>query len=72
MASHYVGLAQGIEGFKYSDFTFDTSATAGKIELRVLDGAGLRVIDAQKALEAFERLINNPQLLVLSGLDLTT
>lgn len=62
MASHFASLNRGETGTLESDFTFGTSTTAGDaIELRVLDGASLTKKDVVLALEAFERLINNPQ-----------
>lgn len=62
MASHYASLNRGKDGLKESDFTFGTSSTGtDQIELRILDGASLTKLDIERALEAFERLIQNPQ-----------
>lgn len=60
MADHFVSINRGVSGMKYSDFTTGTSTSAtDKIELRVLDGAGLTRKDVLLALEAFERFFNN-------------
>lgn len=61
MASHYVSLARGIEGSKYSDFTVGTSATTDLFEFRVLDGVTPKKVEVLKALEAFERFFENAQ-----------
>jgi len=72
MASHFVSLNRGVEGSKFSDFTFGTSSTAtDSIELRVLDGNGLSKMDVIKALEAFEHLFGNPQLVKLGAFDVS-
>lgn len=72
MASHYVSLARGIEGTKYSDFTTGTSSTAGDlVELRVLDGVTPTRVEIVKALEAFERFFSNPQQVSAAGFDVT-
>lgn len=61
MANHFVSINRGVSGTKYSDFTTDTSSTAGDdIELRIADGASLTRQDVQLALEAFERWLANP------------
>lgn len=61
MASHYVSLARGVEGTKYSDFTTGTSATTDLFEFRVLDGVTPTKVEVLKALEAFERFFENAQ-----------
>lgn len=61
MASHYVSLARGVEGTKYSDFTVGTSATTDQFEFRVLDGVTPTKVEVLKALEAFERFFQNAQ-----------
>lgn len=62
MASHYVSLARGVEGTKYSDFTTGTSSTAGDLfEFRVLDGVTPTKVEVLKAIEAFERFFQNAQ-----------
>lgn len=70
MASHYVSLARGVQGFAYNDFTTGTSSTGGDgIELRVLDGASLTKKDVIIALEAFERFFENAQQVGAAGFD---
>jgi hypothetical protein len=72
MADHFVSLTRGEEGFKYNDFATGTSSVAGDaIELRVLDGAGLRKIDVVKALAAFERFFSNAQQVKAAGFDVS-
>lgn len=72
MASHYVSLNRGITGFKSSDFTTGTSSAAtDKIELRVLDGAGLTKVDVIKALDAFERFFENAQQVSAAAFDVS-
>lgn len=73
MASHYVSLNRGVDGFNYSDFTTGTSSTGtDKIELRILDGAGLTLLDVNKALEAFERFFQNSQQVKTAAFDVDT
>jgi len=70
MADHFVSINRGKDGFKDTDFTFGTSSAAtDKIELRVLDGAGLTRKDVLLALEAFERLFNNGPRVGAAGFD---
>ena len=62
MADHFIAISKGKDGFKISDFTFGTSSSAAAdFELRIADLDGqsrpLLRIDAQKALEAFERVL---------------
>ena len=72
MANHYVSLARGIEGTKYSDFTTGTSSSAGDLfELRVLDGVTPTRVEVIKALEAFKRFFSNPQEVSGAGFDVT-
>lgn len=72
MASHYASLNQGEQGTLESDFTTGTSSTGtDQIELRILDGAGLSKKDVIIALDAFERLINNPQWCKDAGFDVS-
>ena len=64
MADHFIAINRGNDGFKISDFTFDTAATPARdIELRIadLDGQGVAMTrkDVYKALEAFERILTN-------------
>jgi hypothetical protein len=54
MASHYLATDRN-QSLKQSDAVQGTSSTAGsQIELRVLDGAGVRRKDVLEALERFE------------------
>ena len=62
MASHFVSLNRGQEGGLYSDYATGAATTGGDIELRCDDAKNLRRVDVIKALEAFERFVNNPQL----------
>jgi hypothetical protein len=72
MADHYVSLNRGIEGSKYSDFTTGTSSVAtDKIELRILDGAGMTKVDVIKALDSFERFFENAQQVSAAGFDVS-
>ena len=72
MADHFVSINRGVSGTKYSDFTTGTSSTAtDKIELRVLDGAGLTKLDVVKALEAFEWFFENAQQVKTAGFDVS-
>lgn len=71
MASHYVSLARGIEGFKYSDFTTGTSATTDQFEFRVLDGVTPKKVEVQKALDAFKRFFDNAQQVTTAGFDVS-
>ena len=61
MADHFFAINRGKDGFKISDFVFDTSTTAAAdFEFRVADvdgqGNAMTRQDAQKALEALERM----------------
>lgn len=69
MADHYMSLNRGEEGFKNVDFTTGTSsASTDKVELRVLDGAGLTRKDVVLILEAFKRKFeSDPQFLATAG-----
>lgn len=70
MADHYVSIARGVEGSKYSDFTTGTSSNATALfELRILDGVTPTKVEVYKALEAFERFFQNQQQVVASGFD---
>lgn len=71
MASHYVSLARGVEGTKYSDFTTGTSSSASDLfEVRVLDGVTPTKVEVMKAMEAFERFFENQQQVVTAGFDI--
>lgn len=72
MASHYVSVARGVEGTKYSDFTTGTATTAGDLfEFRVLDGVTPTKVEVFKALEAIERFFQNQQQVVTAGFDVS-
>lgn len=71
MASHYISLSRGEEGLKSSDFTTGTaSAGTDLFEFRILDGVTPKKIEVKKALEAFERYFENPQLASAAGFDI--
>jgi hypothetical protein len=70
MASHFVSLARGEEGFKYSDFTTGTSSAATDLfEFRILDGVTPTKTEVNKALEGFERFFNDAKLLSIGTFD---
>lgn len=70
MASHFVSLARGVEGSKYSDFTTGTSSSASDLfEFRVLDGVTPTKVEVLKALEAFERFFQNQQQVTAASFD---
>jgi hypothetical protein len=71
MADHYVAVARGVEGSKYSDFTVGTSSAATALfEFRVLDGVTPKKVEVLKALEAIERFFENPQQVSAAGFDI--
>lgn len=70
MADHFVAVARGVEGTKYSDFTVGTSSAATALfELRILDGVTPTKVEVFKALEAFERFFHNAQQVSAAGFD---
>lgn len=70
MADHYVAVARGVEGTKYSDFTVGTSSAATALfEFRVLDGVTPKKVEVLKALEAIERFFENAQQVSAAGFD---
>ena len=70
MADHFVAVARGVEGSKYSDFTTGTSSAATALfELRVLDGVTPTKTEVLKALKAFERFFENAQQVSAAGFD---
>lgn len=71
MADHYVAVARGVQGTKYSDFTVGTSsASTALFEMRVLDGVTPTKMEVQIAIEAFERFFENAQQVVAAGFDI--
>ena len=70
MADHFVAVARGVEGTKYSDFTVGTSSAATALfEFRVLDGVTPKKVEVLKALEAIERFFENAQQVSAAGFD---
>jgi hypothetical protein len=70
MADHFVAVARGVEGTKYSDFTTGTSSAATALfEFRVLDGVTPKKVEVLKALEAIERFFENAQQVTTAGFD---
>jgi hypothetical protein len=70
VSSHYVSLPRGVEGEAYSDFNSGTSSTAGDLfEFRVLDGVTPDRIEVKKALKAFQRFFESPDLVSTAGFD---
>lgn len=71
MADHFVAVARGVEGTKYSDFTTGTSSSATALfEFRVLDGVTPKKVEVLKALEAIERFFENAQQVTTAGFDI--
>lgn len=71
MADHFVALARGVEGTKYSDFTVGTSsASTALFEVRILDGVTPTKVEVKKAMEAFERFFENMQQVIAAGFDI--
>lgn len=71
MADHFVSIARGVHGMKYSDFTTGTSSNATALfELRVLDGVTPSKMEVQVAIEAFERFFSNAQQVSTAGFDI--
>jgi len=70
MSDHFVAIARGVEGSKYSDFTVGTSSAAtAQFEFRVLDGVTPKKVEVLKALEAIERFFENAQQVSAAGFD---
>lgn len=71
MADHFVAIARGVEGEKYSDFTVGTSSSAATLfEFRVADGVTPKKVEVFKALEAIERFFQNQQQVTAAGFDI--
>lgn len=72
MADHFVSIARGVEGTKYSDFTTGTASNATALfEFRMLDGVTPKPkkVEVLKALEAIERFFENAQQVSDAGFD---
>lgn len=73
MADHFVAVARGVEGEKYSDFTTGTSsASTTQFEFRVLDGVTPKNVEVIKALKAMIRFFENPQQVKAAGFDVAS
>jgi hypothetical protein len=73
MADHFVAVARGVEGSKYSDFTTGTSSSAGsQFEFRVLDGVTPKNVEVIKALDAIKHFFENPQQVKAAGFDVAS
>jgi hypothetical protein len=60
MASHFVSLNRGQEGFQPVDFVTGTASAANVgLELRLDDAAGYRRVDVVRQLEAFIRFFED-------------
>jgi hypothetical protein len=71
MADHFVAVARGVSGTKYSDFTVGTSSAATALfEFRVLDGVSPRKTEVQLAIKALERFFENAQQTAAAGFDI--
>lgn len=71
MSRHYVSVARGVEGGKYSDFVTGTSSSGALFEFSVLDGVTPKKVEVNKALEAIERFFENAQQVGGSGFDVS-
>jgi hypothetical protein len=71
MSRHYVSVARGVEGSKYSDFVTGTSSSGALFEFSVLDGVTPKKVEILKAVEAIERFFNNAQQVGGSGFDVS-
>ncbi len=67
MASHFLSLNRGQEGFNYSDFATGAATSGGDIELRLDDGKAYTKKDVVNALDAFKRFFENAQQVGASG-----
>jgi hypothetical protein len=61
MASHFVSLNRGQEGFQFSDFTTGAATSGAVIELRLDDASNFTQLEVVKAIEAFQRFFENRQ-----------
>ena len=71
MAAHYVSLARGVEGGKYSDFTTGTSTSGDLFEFTIQDGVTPKKAEILKALKGFERFFENQQQVVTAAFDVS-
>ena len=60
MASHFVSLTRGLEGFQNSDFTTGAATSGQVVEFRLDDASGFNRLEVIKALDAFKRFFENP------------
>jgi hypothetical protein len=67
MASHFVSLGRGQEGFAYSDFTTGAASSGQVMEFRLDDASTCTKKDVVNALKAFERFFENAQQVGASG-----
>jgi len=67
MPSHFVSLNRGVDGELYSDYTTGAASSAQVVELRLDDASGFRPNEIKKAILAFERFFENPQLWATAG-----
>ena len=67
MASHFVSMTRGQEGFQFSDFTTGAATSGQAIELRLDDASGYRRVEVIKQLKALKRFFEIPALFVPSG-----
>lgn len=57
MASLFIGLNRGQQGFKASDFTIGTSTGSTDVELRIDTGKSLTRLDVKLIVEAIELMV---------------
>lgn len=67
MASHFVSLTRGLEGFQFNDFTTGAASSGAVFEFRLDDASGYRRIDIVKQLDALKRFFENPNQFVPAG-----
>ncbi len=67
MASHFVSLTRGLEGFQFNDFTTGTSTSGAVFEFRLDDASGYRRVDLIKQFDALKRFFENPALYNTAG-----
>jgi hypothetical protein len=68
MASHYLSLNRGQDGFPSNQYVSGTSSSANVgLELRLDDSAGYSKLDVVRQLEAFRRFFETAPLVSASG-----